>query len=106
MRTTYGLTVGEVTAYLHPLSQVLRFSVPTQPVSHLSRAKVLMSDSFFSWRALHWQRMSLSIEDPFIQRELWGCVSVQQQVEVLQGLSTPEGLHFVSVGWWNLQHQQ
>lgn len=104
MHITHGVTVGEVTAYLHPLSQVLRFSVSTQPVSHLSRAEVLMSDSFFSWRALHWQRMSLSIEDPFIQRELWGCVGVQQQVEILQSLSTPEGLHLVSVGWRHLQH--
>ena len=30
------IIINTNTAYLHPLSQVLRFSVPTQPVSHLS----------------------------------------------------------------------
>lgn len=42
------------TAYLNPLSKVLRFSVTTQPMRHLSRAKILVFDSFLGWRALHW----------------------------------------------------
>jgi len=45
---------------------VLTLSVPTQPVSHLSRATVWMPDSLLScWRALRWQQMSLSVEDLF-----------------------------------------
>jgi len=33
-------------------------SVPTQPTSHLSWARILMPDNFFGWSTLHWQRMS------------------------------------------------
>ncbi len=66
-------------AHLHPCSQVLTLSVPTQPVTHLSRATVLMPGGLLGcWTALHWQRLSLSIEHLFKCEVVLGSVSKER----------------------------